>query len=146
MEYVLKAEDALYNKREAEDVLRDLRAARDSFKTFFDANETKIAEIIDSGSKGESDQKPKSKRIKEIYDKIAYFLNIGPHNDKYEVTYADAQLAFRQFVPCSSSVLSVTTTIFRLCLTFIYFTLLESPQSSFTCVKTSERYESTETN
>ena len=111
MEYVLKAQDALYNKREAEDVLRDLRAARDSFKTFFDANETKIAEIIDSGSKGESDQKPKSKRIKEIYDKIAYFLNIGPHNDKYEVTYADAQLAFRQFVSVLSYLSEVLTQV-----------------------------------
>jgi len=107
IEHVLKAQDALYNKKEQEDVLRDLRSARDAFKTLFDANMEKIAQIIDSGSIGEKDQKSKSERIKDIYDKIAYFLNIGPHNDKYEVTYADAQLAFQEFV----SVLSYLSSI-----------------------------------
>lgn len=98
VEHVRKAQDALYNSRENEDVLRDLRSARDSFKVFFEANWDKISEIIDKGSQGEQNQKSKSQRVKEIYDKITFFLNIGPHNDKYEVTYADAQLAFREFV------------------------------------------------
>lgn len=98
VEHLRKAQDALYDKKESEDVLRDLRAAKDSFEIFYRSNEERIAEIIDRGSQGEENQSPKSKRIKTIYDKIGALLNIGPHNDKYEVTYADAQLAFREFV------------------------------------------------
>lgn len=98
MEHINKAQDALYNKKEPEDVLRDLRAARDSFKTFYETNKEEINRIIDKGSIGEEKQKSKSQRVSELFDKIAYFLNIGPHNDKYEVTYLDAQFAFREFV------------------------------------------------
>ena len=98
IKHLEKAEEALYNKNEPEDVIGDLRAARDSFKVFFDAKKQKITEIIDKGSTGEPNQEPKSERVYHIYEKISYFLNIGPHNDKYEVTYADAQFAFREFV------------------------------------------------
>lgn len=97
-EHIRKAQEALYDKKESEDVLRDLRSARDSFEVFYKSNEDKIAEIIDRGSQGEDSQPAKSKRIRNIYDKIGSLLNIGPHNDKYEVSYADAQLAFREFV------------------------------------------------
>ncbi len=98
MEHLTKAQEALFNKGDPEDVLRDLRAARDSFRPFYDSRKNQIAEIIDKGSIGEKNQDPKSTRIADMYDKIANFLNIGPHNDKYKVTYADAQLAFREFV------------------------------------------------
>lgn len=97
-----KATDALNNKRDPENVIRDLRAAKDSFKTFYDSNKEEIERIIDLGSLGEPNQEPKSKRVEGIYDKITYFLNIGPHNDKYEVTYRDALLAYRQFVTIMS--------------------------------------------
>ena len=98
LEHVMKAQEALFNKGDPEDVIRDLRSARESFWTFYDSRKERIAEIIDKGSIGEDKEDSKSKRIKDIYDKIAYFLNVGPHNAKYKVTYADAQLAFREFV------------------------------------------------
>ena len=106
-----KAQDALYNKKEPEDVLRDLRAARDSFKVFYESRKKEISELIDKGSQGEQSQKSKSKRIENIFEEISYFLNIGPHNDKYKVTYTDAQLAFRQFVSVLSYLSEVLTQV-----------------------------------
>lgn len=111
MEHIRKAQDALYNKREPEDVLRDLRAARDSFKVFYESRRGKIEEQIDKGSLGEEDQKSKSERVKEMYEKISNFLNLGPHNDKYEVTYLDAQLAFREFISILAYISSVLSKI-----------------------------------
>ncbi|MEM3192777.1 MAG: hypothetical protein QW292_12005 [Candidatus Parvarchaeota archaeon] len=107
IDHLEKAKDALYNKARPEDVLRDLRAARDSFKTFYAENRDKIEEIIDRGSQGEPGQEPKSKRIDSIYEKISNFLNIGPHNDKYRVTYSDALLAYREFVSILSYISEV---------------------------------------
>jgi hypothetical protein len=97
-EHLEKAKEALFNKNDPEDVLRDLRAARDSFRTYYDSHKDAINEIIDKDSTGELGWDSKSKRIEEIYDGISNFLNIGPHSDKYKVTYADAQLAFRQII------------------------------------------------
>ena len=111
MEHIRKAQDALYNKREPEDVLRDLRAARDSFKVFYESRIGKIEEQIDKGSLGEERQKSKSERVKEMYEKISNFLNLGPHNDKYEVTYFYAQLAFREFISILAYISSVLSKI-----------------------------------
>jgi hypothetical protein len=108
-EHLNKAQDALYDKKEPEDVLRDLRAARDSFKVFYESRKKEISELIDKGSQGERGQKSKSERIDDIYEKVAYLLNIGPHNDRYMVTYADAQLAFRQLVSILSYISGVLT-------------------------------------
>ncbi len=107
IEHLNKATEALYNKREPEDVLRDLRSARDSFKIFYDTRKNEIYELIDRGSPGEQGRKKKSERIEEIYDSISNFLQIGPHNDKYKVTYADAQLAYREFVSVISYLSSI---------------------------------------
>ncbi|MEM0136241.1 MAG: hypothetical protein QXU18_13625 [Thermoplasmatales archaeon] len=107
IEHLEKAKEALYNKARPEDVLRDLRAARDSFKIFYAEKKDKIEEIIDRGSQGEPSQEPKSKRIDSIYEKISNFLNIGPHNDKYRVTYSDALLAYREFVSILSYISEV---------------------------------------
>ncbi len=97
-EHIQKAYEALYNKKEPEDVLRDLRAARDSFKTFYDSKKEKIFNIIDRGSSGEPGIDKKSERIDKIFKDIGSLLNIGPHNDKYKVSYADALLAYREFI------------------------------------------------
>ncbi|MEM3804394.1 MAG: hypothetical protein QXX17_08300, partial [Conexivisphaerales archaeon] len=98
IEYLEKAKKDLYEKQNPEDVVSDLRAANDSFKTYYNNNIERMNELIDEGSAGESGQKSKSKRIAEIYKNISYLLNIGPHNDKYKVTYQDALLAYRQFL------------------------------------------------
>jgi len=99
IDHIEKAKDALYNKSDPEDVIRDLRAARDSFKPFYDAYKNKIMELIDRGSIGQKpEHKNKSERIDDIYGKISYLLDIGPHSDKYKVTYQDALLAYREFV------------------------------------------------
>ena len=97
-EHIQKAYEALYNKKEPEDVLRDLRTARDSFKTFYDSKKEKIFNIIDRGSSGETGIDKKSERIDKIFKDIGSLLNIGPHNDKYKVRYADALLAYREFL------------------------------------------------
>ncbi|MGC8483863.1 MAG: hypothetical protein ACP5OE_09510 [Thermodesulfobium sp.] len=97
--HIEKAKDVLYNKSDPEDVIRDLRAARDSFKPFYDTYKDKIMELIDRGSIGQKpEHKNKSERIDDIYGKISYFLDIGPHSDRYKVTYRDALLAYREFV------------------------------------------------
>lgn len=98
MVHINKAQDALYNKKEPEDVLRDLRAARDSFMVYYKNNKDKMNELIDLGSPGEETKKKKSERIENLYKAIGEILNIGPHNDKYKVTYRDALLAYRAFV------------------------------------------------
>ncbi|MEM3193182.1 MAG: hypothetical protein QW292_14080 [Candidatus Parvarchaeota archaeon] len=98
IEHLEKAEKDLYEKQNPEDVVSDLRAANDSFKTYYNDNIKRMNKLIDEGSAGESDQLSKSERIVEIYKNISYLLNIGPHNDKYRVTYQDALLAYRQFL------------------------------------------------
>ena len=97
-EHIQKAYEALYNKKEPEDVLRDLRTARNSFKTYYDAKKDEIFEIIDRGSPGEPGKDKKSERIDRIFENIGALLNIGPHNDRYKVSYADALLAYREFI------------------------------------------------
>lgn len=102
-----KANDALYNKKDPEDVLRDLRAARDSFRYYYEKNKEKVFELIDMGSPGEEKNKKKSERIEYLYEALGDILNLGPHSDKYKVTYADALMAYRMFV----SILSYFSTI-----------------------------------
>lgn len=111
LEHLGKASDALYNKKEAEDVLRDLRAAKDALKPYIQLNRDKIDELIDLGSAGESGKKKKSERINNLLDVMGEFLNIGPHNDKYKVTYSDALLAYRGFVSILSYLSSVMVQI-----------------------------------
>ena len=107
IEHLEKAKDALYNKKEPEDVLRDLRAARDSFRYYYDKNKEKMFELIDMGSSGEEKYRKKSERIEDIYKALGEILNIGPHNNKYKVTYQDALLSYREFI----SILSYFSTI-----------------------------------
>lgn len=102
-----KASDALYNKKEPEDVLRDLRAARDALLPYIQLNKDNMDELIDLGSPGESGNKKKSQRINDLVSDMGNFLNIGPHNDKYKVTYADALLAYRGFISILSYLSSI---------------------------------------
>lgn len=111
LEHLEKAKDALYNKKEPEDVIRDLRAARDSFKIYYDAKKAEINEMIDKGSKGEGGQDPKSERIEKLFKSLSNFYNIGPHNDKYKVTYQDALLAYRSFVSLLSYLFSIMVNV-----------------------------------
>jgi hypothetical protein len=111
LEHLEKAGDALYNKKEPEDVLRDLRAARDSFKTYYDVKRAEINEIIDKGSNGEEGQDAKSERIEKLFKTLSNFYNIGPHNDKYKVTYQDALLAYRSFVSLLSYLSSIMVNV-----------------------------------
>ena len=97
-EHLDKAQEALFNKNDPEDVLRDLRSARDSFAAFFNAKKEDILKLIDQGSQGEEGQPTKSERVQSMFEDITKFLQIGPHNNRYKVTFADAQLAFRSFV------------------------------------------------
>jgi len=98
LEYINKAEEALYNKSDPQSVLRELREAKESFRSFFEKYKDMIFSKIDEGSIGEQDQKNKSERVYEIYDKVSNFLNIGPHSNKYKVTYDDALLGYREFI------------------------------------------------
>ncbi len=98
IEHIKKAQEALFNKNDPEDVIRDLRVAKDSFKSYYDSRKSEIAKSIDIGSQGEPNRAQKSQRIEEMYAKVCEFINIGPHNDKYRVTYSDALLAYREFI------------------------------------------------
>jgi hypothetical protein len=98
LEYINKAEEALYNKSDPANVLTELRAANTSFKPYFDKYKDKIFSKIDEGSIGEEGYKKKSERVYEIYESVSNFLNIGPHHDKYKVTYDDAIFGYREFI------------------------------------------------
>ncbi|MFP3131265.1 MAG: hypothetical protein RXR51_06795, partial [Nitrososphaeria archaeon] len=74
------------------------RAANTSFKPYFDKYKDKIFSKIDEGSIGEEGYKKKSERVHEIYESVSNFLNIGPHHDKYKVTYDDALFGYREFI------------------------------------------------
>ena len=58
----------------------------------------KIFEIIDRGYSGETGIDKKSERIDKILKDFGNLLNIGTHNDKYKVSYADALLAYMEFI------------------------------------------------
>jgi len=98
LEYINKAEEALYNKSDPANVLKELREAKDAFKPFFDKYKDKIFSKIDEGSIGEEGYKKKSERVYEIYESVSNFLNIGAHRNKYKVTYDDALLGYREFI------------------------------------------------
>ena len=98
LEYINKAEEALYNKSDPANVLKELREAKEAFKPFFDKYKDKIFSKIDEGSIGEEGYKKKSERVYEIYESVSNFLNIGAHRNKYKVTYDDALLGYREFI------------------------------------------------
>ena len=111
IEFIKKAEESLYSKRDPEDVLSNLRKAKDAFQFYFDKHKEDISETIDNGSIGEDGHPKKSDRINKIYNDLSDLLdnnifykdlsdllNIGPHSDKYKVTYEDALLGYREFI------------------------------------------------
>jgi len=111
IEFIKKAEESLYSKRDPEDVLSNLRKAKDAFQFYFDKHKKDISETIDKGSIGEDGHPKKSDRINKIYNDLSDLLdnnifykdlsdllNIGPHSDKYKVTYEDALLGYREFI------------------------------------------------
>jgi hypothetical protein len=112
-QFLDNAKEELYVKFNPAAAIDDLRRARDSFKEYFDQNREKIYKLIDEGSVGEENYSPKSKRIGEMYDAISKWLNIGPHGDKYLVTYQDALLGYRQFITMLSYLSSILAEIKR---------------------------------
>ena len=112
-QFLNNAKEELYGKSNPGAVIDELRKARDSFKEYFDQNRVKIYKLIDEGSVGEENYPPKSERIGAIYDAISKWLNIGPHEDKYIVTYQDALLGYRQFVTMLSYLSSILAEIKR---------------------------------
>jgi len=112
-QFVDNAKEELYVKSNPAAAIDNLRKARDSFKEYFNQNKQKIYKLIDEGSKGEENYPPKSERIGAMYDAISKWLNIGPHEDKYIVTYQDALLGYRQFITMLSYLSSILAEIKR---------------------------------
>jgi len=112
-QFLNNAKEELYVKSNPAAAIDDLSRARDSFREYFDQNRKKIYELIDEGSKGEENYPPKSVRIGEMYDAISKWLDIGPHGDKYVVTYQDALLGYRQFITMLSYLSSILAEIKR---------------------------------
>jgi len=112
-QFLDNAKEELYVKSNPAAAIDNLRKARDSFKEYFNQNKQKIYKLIDEGSKGEENYPPKSERIGAMYDAISKWLNIGPHEDKYIVTYQDALLGYRQFITMLSYLSSILAEIKR---------------------------------
>jgi len=112
-QFLDNAKEELYVKSNPAAAIDNLRKARDSFKEYFSQNKQKIYKLIDEGSKGEENYPPKSERIGAMYDAISKWLNIGPHEDKYIVTYQDALLGYRQFITMLSYLSSILAEIKR---------------------------------
>jgi len=112
-QFLNNAKEELYGKSNPAAAIDDLRKARDSFKEYFDQNRVKIYKLIDEGSVGEENYPPKSERIGAMYNAISKWLDIGPHEDKYVVTYQDALLGYRQFITMLSYLSSILAEIKR---------------------------------
>jgi len=112
-QFLNNAKEELYGKSNPAAAIDDLRRARDSFREYFDQNRKKIYELIDEGSADEKNYPSKSQRIGTMYDAISKWLDIGPHGDKYVVTYQDALLGYRQFITMLSYLSSILAEIKR---------------------------------
>lgn len=78
-----------------DDVVSKCRKALDALDSALDEGEWKRVEAeIDRDSVGEAGRPAKSARILGLRDKTRDMSNIGPHADKYVVTYDDARLCF----------------------------------------------------
>ena len=93
VEHLRKAADCHYT-RDYDNCMANTRIAWDAFKPLLNSKWDKIALMIDKGSEGQSTHDSKSKRIKEIKDKIHYLSNIGIHREGYKVFPEDAMLCY----------------------------------------------------
>ena len=109
-ENIEKAQVALLNRNDPEDVIKDLRSARISFRPIYDEYKEKIEERIERGSM-DSDERKKSERAFSNYDSLCKFLNIGSHNSKYHVTQEDAMFAYREFISSLSYLGSIISSL-----------------------------------
>ncbi len=88
-----KASDNLA-ARDYENCMANTRIAWDAFQPLLDSKWDEIKSLIDEGSPGQSSHNPKSKRIKDIRDKIHYLANVGIHREAYKIQPDDAILCY----------------------------------------------------
>jgi hypothetical protein len=81
-----------------EECMTNLRTAWNTFKDIFQLRWEEISKQIDCGSVVEEKHDTKSKRIKDIKDKIEYFSQVGTHRESYRVFPEDAFLNYYQTV------------------------------------------------
>lgn len=93
VEHLNKALDEMHALH-FEDCLTNVRISWNAIKPLLEENWTKIEHLIDEGSPGEAGQDSKSKRIKDIKDKIHKFSNVGVHREAYRVDPEDAILGY----------------------------------------------------
>lgn len=93
VQHLQKASDSLDSK-DYENCMANSRIAWDALKPLLNSKWEHIQKLIDEGSPGESNHDPKSKRVKEIGDKIHYLSNVGIHRENYRVFPEDAILCY----------------------------------------------------
>ncbi len=93
-----KAGNKLLEKNDPPGVLTELRKAWKALDPLIQSKDDEINKKIDEGSRGEQSYPQKSQRIKEIRKAVINFVQIGPHEEGYNVTYSDALLAYRLFI------------------------------------------------
>ena len=98
LKFLENAGTKLYEKNDPPGVLSELRNAWNALKPLIESKKDEIDKKIDEGSPGEPNKRSKSERIEEIKKAIIQFLQIGPHQEGYNVTYSDALLAYRLFI------------------------------------------------
>ncbi|MGC9145811.1 MAG: hypothetical protein ACP5GS_06865 [Nitrososphaeria archaeon] len=93
-----KAGNKLLEKNDPPGVLTELRKTWKALDPLIQSKEDEINKKIDRGSRGEPNHPQKSQRIEEIRKAVINFVQIGPHEEGYNVTYSDALLAYRLFI------------------------------------------------
>ena len=92
-EHLRKASDNL-SARDYDGCMTNTRIAWDAFQPLFNSKWDNLNTLIDEGSSGQEGQAPKSKRVKDIRDKIHYLANVGVHREAYKIQPDDAILCY----------------------------------------------------
>ena len=80
-----------------DDVVSKCRKALDALKSAYSEEQwKKVNEQIDFESPGQPGKLPKSDKFGKLLEGVREWSHIGPHADKYRVTFDDARLCFQQ--------------------------------------------------
>lgn len=92
-DHLHKAEERLV-ARDADGVMKNCRFAWEAADPLLEGKWAELARVMDSGSKGESGEPPKSERIQNIRKWVLKFNHSGLHAD-YATTMDDAVVTYR---------------------------------------------------
>ena len=93
VEHLRKAADCI-STRDYDNCMASTRIAWDSFKPLLESKWESIARLIDEGSLGQEGRESKSKRVRNLKNKVHKFSHVGIHREAYKVFPEDALLSY----------------------------------------------------